>query len=67
MPSSYQCRKSANLSRIAQMVYGSVPARVQSEPAYLVVPTAPARPRKDRKGQAKGKERLAGKWWQHGD
>ena len=46
MPSVSKCRKSANLSRIALLVYGPVPVRSQTEPPRDP-PCVPRQPRKE--------------------
>ncbi len=65
MPSAYQCRKSANLSRIAYMVYGAVPARVQPEPVWESRPAVVAPPRLARKSQRIPKAHVADKGGKH--
>jgi hypothetical protein len=53
MSSSSRCRRSAQLSRIARMVYGPVPARpAPSRPLIspLVVPSSVRSPRPQEKG-----------------
>jgi hypothetical protein len=59
MPSAYKCRKSANLSRIARMVYGAEPMRpypVTMFPTYPSDPPAiPFKPSKAKGGKRRGR------------
>jgi hypothetical protein len=59
MPSASKCRKSANLSRIARMVYGPEPVRpypARMLPTYLQVQLAATVPQ----GNLKGGKRRGG-------